>query len=451
MAIRNLKRMTVLLLCMGISVLLCSVMRRSIPSGIKMSDFGAVYYGARCAVMHEDPYDPGVVLREFTKEGGTFPSNPVVAKVFRIAITICVNLPTALFLAVPFALLPWQLVQFVWIILIALLLVLAAFLIWDLMGNTAPAVVGFLAAFVLANSGQVLTVGNPAGVAVSLCIIGSWCFLNGRYEWVGVLLLAVSLVLKPHDAGFVWLYFFLTGGQRRSRAIQTLVVSGVLGLLAALWIAPVSPHWIQELHSNITLAAGLGNANDPGPTGLVRHDIGAILDLQATMSIFRNEPAFYNRASFLISGNLILIWILATVRVRITPERTLLGLAAISALLLLPVYHRPYDAKMLLLALPACAMLWTDKGGIRRWLALGVTAAGIFITSDIPQAFLVTYSNLLQVPISTWWGKLVTALVLEPTPLVLLAMGTFYLWVYISYTPRNPDLRDFGEQPVTAS
>jgi hypothetical protein len=421
------------------------------PSGIKMTDFGEVYYGARCAVLHKDPYNPVTVLREFTAEGGTFPTNPVAAKVFPIAITICVNLPTALLLTVPFSLLPWELAQSVWIIFIALLLVLAAFLIWELTDCAATVVAGCLAAFLLANSWQVLAVGNLAGVAVSFCVIGCWCFLKERHVFVGACLLAISLVLKPHDAGFVWLYFLLAGGLMRRRAIQTLVIAGVLGLFAALWIAPISPHWMQELHANHVTLAERGNTGDPGPTGLVRNDIGAILDLQATISIFRNDPAFYNLASLLIAGSLILIWILATKRAGATPERTLLGLAAISSLSLLPVYHRPYDAKILLLALPACAMLWTEVGGLRRWLALGFTAAGIFSTSDLPLAFLVDHSKALKVTISTWSGKLVTATMLQPTPLVLLAMGCFYLWEYIRYAAPEPSLSNLGAAEIIDS
>ena len=382
-------------------------------------------------MLHKDPYDPAAVLREFKAEGGSFPTNPFAAKVFPIVITICVNLPTALFLAVPFSLLPWALVQSVWIIFIALLLVLAAFLIWDLTGNTAPATVGCLAAVMLANSGQVLAVGNLAGVAVSLCVIGCWCFLKERHVLVGMFLLAISLVLKPHDSGFVWLYFLLAGGVLRRRAIQTLVVAGVLGLFAALWIAPASPHWVQELHRNQVLVSGRGSTSDPGPNGLTSGQVGSINDLQAFLSILRDDPSFYNPASYLIGGCLILLWALTVLRKGFAPEQAWLALAAISVLTQLPIYHRPYDAKLLMLTFPACAMLW-EKRGMLRWYAFAFTLAALLATSDLPQALLLILEESIHVSSSTLSGKAVLAL-LQPAPLILLATGCFYLWVYMRY------------------
>ena len=120
-------------------------------------------------------------------------------------------------------------------------------------------------------------------------------------------------------------------------------------------------------------------------------------------------------------------------RATITPERTLLGLAAISALSLLPVYHRPYDAKMLLLALPACAMLWEKRGRLR-WCAVAFTLAALLATSDLPLALMLILAQSIHVSSSTLSGKAVLAL-LHPAPLILLATGCFYLWVFITYVP----------------
>ena len=61
---------------------------------------------------------------------------------------------------------------------------------------------------------------------------------------------------------------------------------------------------------------------------------------------------------------------------------------------MLPVYHRPYDAKLLLLAVPACAALWA-QGGVRRWLGLVTTSAAILVTSDFPSALLVALGRRL--------------------------------------------------------
>jgi len=273
-----------------------------------------------------------------------------------------------------------------------------------------------------------------AGIAVSLCVIAAWCFLRGRYALGGVVVLAISLALKPHDSGFVWLYFLLAGGALRKRALQTLAVVGILGLFAAIWIAPSSPHWIQELHRNLTVGSARGGLNDPGPSGLSNGIVAQIISMQAVIGVLRNDPRFYNLASYLIVGSLILVWSLVVLRRRTSSGGTRLALAAISVLSLLPVYHRPYDAKLLLLTLPACAMLWTERGPTR-WIALALTSAGIFLTSDIPLGLLLIYTKGLSISASTLAGKMMTVLLLRPTPLILLTVGCFYLSVYIRYAP----------------
>ncbi len=54
---------------------------------------------------------------------------------------------------------------------------------------------------------------------------------------------------------------------------------------------------------------------------------------------------------------------------------------------MLPVYHRPHDAKLLLLTLPACAMLLAE-GKLTGRIALLLNSAAIVLTSDLPLALL---------------------------------------------------------------
>jgi len=447
------KGTAVLLLCVGLSLLWSYTLSQGARGETKMLDFGEIYFGARVALQHKDPYDPNTVLREFKAEGGRFPTNPKDAKVTSIIITNGVNLPTSLFLAIPFAMLPWGVTQALWMVLMAGLLALAASLLWDLGANAAPVIWVCLAGFMLANCEGLLVSGNLAGIAASLCVVAVWCFLRERHALAGVLLLAISLVLKPHDSGFVWLYFLLAGGVLRKRALQTLAVAGILGLFAAIWIAQSSPHWMQELHRNLTIGSARGAINDPGLTGALSKSVGRIIDMQDDLSVFRNDPRFYNFVSYLIGGSLILVWVFLVLRKRSSREGARLALAAISVLSLLPVYHRIHDAKLLMLAIPACAMLWTE-GGPRRWIALALTSAGIFLTSDIPLGLLLICTNSLYISASTLAGKMMTVLFLRPAPLILLALGCFYLWVYARYNPPTVVLslkNDAANEPTVAA
>lgn len=429
----GLRRIALLLLCVGISTAWSGEIRTGPPEGIKTVDFGQIYYGARCALHGGDPYDPSAVLRQFKMDGGRFPEGGNAGILVPFVISVGVNLPTSLFFAVPLALLPWGIAQTICILLIVLLLTLAAFLVWDL-SDEVPLLAGCMTAFILLNCETITLVGNIAGISVGLCIIAVWCFIRNRYIWAGILLLALSLVLKPQDAGFVWLFFLLSRGVMRKRALQTLAIVTVFALLTTIWIAQVSPHWVHELQHNLALAAAPGSTNDPTPAGLSSKSAAPIMDLEGPVSIFSSNPHVYIRAAALIGGIPILFWMIAVIRGRTSRQRIYLGLAAISALTLLPVYHRTHDAKLLLLAVPACALLWAEKGQ-RRWIALALTAAGILSTSDIPRAFLILLHQNLSVSTTTLAGKMITLFVYQLAPLLLLAMGCFFLWLFVRYAP----------------
>lgn len=427
-------RLVWLMLCCGISVLWGSVLERASPNGL--ADFKAVYYGARCLDRHSDPYQESEFLRVYRAEGGEFPSDPAVAQIFRHAVPVCTNLPTALLIISPFSFLAWGPAHVLWMILMAGSIVFAGCLTCDLAGTQASGVSLFLVCMVLANSEILFSGGNLAGIAISLCVVAVWCFLRQRFMLAGVLCLAVSLALKPHDAGLVWLYFLLAGGVYRKRALQTLLVTVVLSLVAILWVTPMAPHWAGELHSNLAATSAPGGINAPGPASISFRSSNMIIDLQAVISAFRDDPSFYNPASYLICGVLLLAGAVSTLRSRFSQPRAWLALAAIASISMLPVYHRQYDAKLLLLTVPACAMLWA-KGGPMGWIALLVNTAGIVLTGDIPSAILLTLTKSLPMPTAGLPGQMLTVALLQPAPLILLAMGIFYLWAYVRRDPER--------------
>ena len=447
-----LRRAAVLGLCIAFSCSWALSRQNKAPGATTDIDFAQLYYGARCAMAHQDVYDGEAPLREFEAEGGRFLHwSAGQVEISREVLSNAVYLPTAFLVVSPLALLRYAAADAVWFWLMTGLLLVAALLMWDLAADYEPRLAGWLAGFMLLNCVEVLSQGNPAGTVVALGVISAWCFVRQRLELVGAALLGVSLVIKPHDAGFVWLYFLLAGGAGRKRALQTLVVAAALGVAAAFWIAPGSPHWMGELGRNLAADTVRGGVNDPGMAASVHRGFDPICSLQKTASIFVDDPRFYNPASYAIGGSLILAWMLAVVRrrsrdkasARVLREGAVLGLAAVSMLTMLPVYHRTYDAKLVLLAIPACALLWA-RGGARRWVALGMTAAAIIVTSDVPNIFVTVTTAGTPLSGLSLGGKL-EMLALQPAPVVLLATGCFYLWVYIRYEPM------LDEERATAS
>jgi hypothetical protein len=306
----------------------------------------------------------------------------------------------------------------------------AACLMWDLGAEFNPVVAGALTGFVLANSEVLVIIGNAAAMVVGFCLIAVWCFIKNRFAVLGIVFLALSLAFKPHDAGFVWLYLLLAGGIFRKRAIQVLVIAIALCIPSVLWVSHVAPHWPQELQSNLAATSSRGDLNDPGPSSMGAHTLGMVVSLQTILSEFRDDPGFYNPAAYLIIGPLMLIWAAVTLRSRFSIDKMWIALAAISALSLLPVYHRIYDAKLLLLSIPACAMLWAE-GGLIGWLSVGITTLAIVFTSDLPWVIFSMLLGHLR-PAMPWLsGSALNALVVFPAPMALLAMSMMYLWVYV--------------------
>ena len=389
-------------------------------------DFRALYYPARCLLQHCDPYNASEVLRVYQAEG-VYGALDTARE--RHMVALYVYSPVTFSFTVPFALLPWMPAHFLWMALTVGSLIFASYLMWHLGANYAPIISGFLIGFLLANSELLVMQGMSAGIAISLCVVAVWCFLQERFVPAGILCLAISLALKPQDAGLVWLYFLLAGGVYRKRALQPLAAAVAFCLPSVLWVWHIAPHWIQELHSNILAFTAHGGINDPGPASSGAHGLAMIISLQEVISVFRDDPRIYNPASYLICAPLLLVWIFATLRSRPTAARILLGLAAIAPLTMLPFYHRQYDAKLLLLAVPACAMLWAEGGLIGR-LALLVTTAGFVFNGDIFFAIVIRILTS-HLPATVLSGQIQAAVLVFPAPLILLVMSIFYLWVYV--------------------
>ncbi len=345
-----------------------------------------------------------------------------------------IYLPTAFPFTVPFALMPLKTAQVLWMILTIGSLILAAFLMWDIGASHSPIVAGFLVAYLLANSETLFILCNAAGVAVSLCVIAVWCFQKNRLIPIGILCLAASLAIKPQDAGLVWLYFLFAGTANRRRALQTLLVTCIIGLPAVLWTWHASPHWLHEWHANVAAFSAHGGLTDPGPDSANGYGLSMMVNLQPVFSTLRDDPHLYNLAAYLVWSPLMLLWTLETLRNRHTQRRQWLAIAAIAALTMLPVYHRLNDSKLLLLTVPACAMLWCEGGKLGRF-ALALNAAGFLLTGDLVWVGAMAALGGLHVPAQGLTGQLLRIFFVCPTPLVLLTIAIFYLWVYMSMSP----------------
>jgi hypothetical protein len=432
----NISRRTALffILCScGISVFWGSIIAHGSPVGL--TDFKAVFYGSRCLIDHRDPYRSADILAAYLGDGRHIPTEPMMADLFRRAFLVCVNLPTSMFLIIPFAWMPFFPAYLLWALTMTVGLTLSSSFMWDLAAAKSSPIALLLVCVLCANCVILFTYGNTACIVISLCAIAVWCFLRDRFVPAGVVCLALSLAIKPHDAGLVWLYFLLAGGVYRKRAWQTLTVEIAICLPAVLWINHIVPNWLPELRANLHLAGMRGGLNDPSPAAIGFHHQDAIISLQAVISVFRDDPSIYIPISLLVAGALILIWIVVTLRSQASERNAWIALAAIAPLTMLVTYHRQHDAKLLLLTIPACALLWSERGVVG-WLALLANSAAIIITSDIPATYLSILTSHQSVG-AGFFGELKAVLLVRPTPIALLFLACFYLWVYMKQISRK--------------
>ena len=415
------------LMLLGSAIFLLLGIALENTSSVPMVDFKVVYYPARCLIQHCDPYIESEVSRIYSAEGADHSLD--TANVRQI-VTRYLYLPTGFSFTVLFAMLPWGPAHLLWMTLTVASVIFASFLMWELGANFAPVVSGVLIGFLLANSEALIVLCNSAGIAVSLCVVAVWCLIQERFVRAGIFCLAISLMMKPQDSGLIWLYFLLAGGMYTRRALQGLLATLVLSLPGVLWVWHVAPNWMGEWRYNLHTFSLHGGLTDPGPASAGSHGLGMMVNLQAIISLFWDDPRIYNPVSYLLVAPLLLLWVFVTLRSRSSKANAWFALASIAALSMLPVYHHLYDAKLLLLTVPACAMLWAE-GGLVGWLALLVNGAGFVLTGDIPWAILLSLISKLQLSTNGLTGQILTAVQVLPTPLILLVMGVFYLWVYV--------------------
>jgi hypothetical protein len=389
-------------------------------------DFEWVYYPSRILVMHQDPYARNINFLQLQNGGYLNPNTLTPPSELSLA---TVYPPTTLLLVAPLALLPWHYANLIWLSLLAASIIIAAVLVWSAAAEYAPVLTGFLICFTLVNSVTLLLEANTAGLAVGLSVIAMTLIGQQRFEIIAVLCLAMSICLKPHDGAFIWLFLLIAGPVFRTRAFQTVLVVVLLAFPATLWVSSVSPNWFHELAANVALYSSPGAVNDPGPTSPTDLITTSAVNLQTVFAVFANKPAFYNLASYITCAPLFVVLFLAATRQEGSSRHRWLGIAAIAAVAMLPVYHRHNDAKMLLLAIPACAMLWASNRVLGS-ISTAITFGALAMTGDIPRAVLQNLEQNHTFTTTTLAAKMQMVAFARPAPLALLAMAVFFVFLF---------------------
>jgi hypothetical protein len=390
-------------------------------------DFKTVYGGARCLLHGCDPYDSQQIFAEYAKAGGpvddTRPFRPHEAIYF----------PSALSLLTPFALLPWEPAHLLWLAVSTGVFVLGTALIADLCFEFAPVFSAGYLGFFLLTSTTLIMLAQPTQLTIGLCAVATWCLLRKRFVGLGIVCFALSLTLKPHVTGLVWLYFLLRDASSRRRAWHIAILTAVLYLPGVVWASmmPASSHWLSEIPSNVRGITAHGQVGDPGPAN---PEASAIGGLQPLFSLFRDDPGFYNKAAEAVGVVLLAAWLVPVVRMHRSVERDFMALAAVVCISLLPVYHREYDTRMLLLTFPAFALLMA-RGQLTRTLTAGITLSTLTFITHNWNNYVITHVLAQDARLTAWQ----TIAWLRPVPVFTLLLTLYYLaWLYADWLGQRP-------------
>jgi len=218
---------------------------------------------------------------------------------------------------------------------------------------------------------------------------------------------------------------------------------------AFVWmnVHPATHNWVQDYRVNLKGIASPGHLSDPGPTD---KEVNQITSLQTIVSIFRNDPAFYNPVVWAVSLLFLGAWIYPVLRLPSSKQKDLLCIAAIATFSLLPVYHRMYDSVLLPTIFPGLAFLiykaprWGAVGG-------GLSLWFTFMLSKYNDKLLSAHGAQAHRLMSRLVGDhLSTVLIDRPEPIATLALALFFL-VVLYARPRGLALENGTLEPSYAA
>ncbi|MBZ5614975.1 MAG: DUF2029 domain-containing protein [Acidobacteriia bacterium] len=386
----------------------------------EFNDFISPYIQSRALVKGMDPYSPEVLLRLWPTEGARRPDF-VARDLADGSLIMKRGIPTAypltcLLLLAPLAVLPWPVACFTWLV-ITVSLILG--LIWSLLAlggfgyNDWRAYLFVAFSLALAPLHTGLAAGSIVISTVSLCGIALALEERGRKIIAGILF-GIAVCLKP-QIGLPFLVYYLLRRHWRLAGVAAGVVV-TTALLAMARLAISGTPWLQNyrLDNKVLLATGmLSDFTERNPIRF------SLINLQVLFYALLHHAVAANVLALTVSAALFGIWVWLVLRNRSLV--VLLSMGTLAVLSLLPVYHRLYDA--FLLIFPLCWSLKEFSGSkaargafllMLPFLVPGGSALELFqLRGQIPEAIAHSwYWTRFVMPHQIWFLLLLSLLLL---------------------------------------
>jgi hypothetical protein len=342
----------VLLLCLGATEFLVRGPIRFVRSEMAWNDFLSPYIQANAWVHGRDPYSAGTIVRLWPSGNpqpnfvareaadGTLPAKRGVPSLYPI---------TSLVLLSPFVALPWTIAESLWVLINTILLLVALILLVKISGIEWQSVhVQFFlaAALALAPLHTGMATGNPAVLAVALTVLVVWAAGRGSEVLCGALL-ALAICLKPTIAFCLVFYYLLR--RRWIIAAVAAAMTLLIAAVAAVRMAVAEVPWLTDYMENNRLVLAPGGLGDFTSADPLRFNL---VNTQVLFYSLFGSISLAQWLSLFLTAVLFAVWLWFFFQRR-SPSGELrpndfLQISALFVLSLLPVYHRFYDAGLLL-------------------------------------------------------------------------------------------------------
>ena len=370
------------------------------------NDFISPYIQSNAWVKGIDPYSPSNLVRLWPPTAGHFEflQRDLATGTLVLKRGIPTAYPvTALFVLAPITIIPWPLAHAVWLVLnlvayafMGLSLALLMHLRWN--ETRTYIFCAFLLALAPFHTG--LAAGSIAIVVVSITAVACLA-AERRHDILAGMLLAIAISLKP-QIGLPFLLYFLLCRRWRLSTIAIGIVTCVAAL-AILRLTIAGTPWVENYLNDNRVLLSRGSLGDFTEGNPIRF---GLVNLQVLLYVVLHNRALANGVALAV-GIIAGLWWLFLLSRRSGSGRNLLAVSTLVVISLLPVYHRLYDASLLVFPL---AWSLTELSGTIR--SLGNITFCLILPFLVPGGSLLEQIQLrgyvsTAVRSSWWWNAMV--------------------------------------------
>jgi glycosyl transferase family 87 len=392
---------------------------RLLQDGSGWNDFLSTYIQAKAWGCGKDPYSPQSLIALWPSDNHRPLFVDAAAANGQLERKAGVPSPyplTSLVLLSPFTLFSWSVALRWWIALNVCAVVLACFALVSICGCSLAefrSQVFLGCAFALAPFHSGLGTANPAMLAVSLTVGCVWV-MHSHWEKTAGVLLALAICLKPSVAGGLLLFFLI----RRRWKVSMIATAGIalVGAVGAIRLAVSRVPWFFSYLENSRRIFAPGSVDDFTPANPIRFNM---VNAQVPIYSLIGNAALANLAALFLAAIMLGCWLWFSRRHR---SSDVLAISFISVVSLIAVYHRFYDAALLIWPL-AWSLLAVRKRStslavllliVPFFLPGAAVLDRLAVTGHIPRQWLNGWFwNDLVMPHEAWVLILLTILLLH--------------------------------------